>query len=821
MKSILSIIFIIIMTFPLKAQQASDNSLGDLKKSIRTENGILLETSFGIAQVIIYTPEIIRIRIDKTSIKNDFSYAVIAKPEKTNFKIFETEGLITLKTDSLRLDIYTNPVRFNLSNNNNQLLCADDTFGTNWVGEEVTTYKKLHEDEKFIGLGEKTGNLNRRGEGYTNWNSDVPGYTTSADPLYSTFPFYIGIHHDVAYGIFFDNTYKSYFNFGASNDRFSSFGADAGEMNYYMIGGASISRIIQNYTFLTGVMPLPPIWALGNQQSRWSYFPDKEVLKIGSTFREKTIPLDVLYLDIHYMDAYKVFTFHPDRFSKPKALTSQLKALGIHTAVIIDPGIKVEKGYTTYEEGVKNRLYIKYPDGTNYTAQVWPGWCHFPDFTMPAARKWWGESFKVLTDAGVTGFWNDMNEIASWGAGRTPSMVKFNWEGMGAAYREGKNMYGMQMARSTYEGARELMQTRPLILTRAAYSGAQRYTAIWTGDNVASEEHMMLGCRLVNSLGITGMPFAGVDVGGFMGDASKGLFSRWISIGAFTPFFRVHKHYDYNSSEPWSYGADVENISRNYISLRYKLMPYIYSAFYEAHKTGLPVSRSLVIENTFDEKCWYWAYQHQYLFGSALLIAPVESTIEICKTYLPKGNWFDFFTGKAYSGNQEIMVESPIDKLPVFVKGGSIVPMQKTIQSTSENPGDTLYVHIYFGTTSVQHTYYEDDGISYNYESGKCLEVNMMFNAEEQKVILPSISSNLTGNYVGKFSTIIPILHGFEPYKNNIKVNGKAEATVVSSIDILNVHKPGSAEWLNSREIQQPVIILPGLSTTRQNEISW
>lgn len=809
-----------IMTSSLSGQSWTDNSLGNLKKMKRTDNGISIETNFGKAQVMVYNAETIRIRITKNEPEPDFSYAVISQPVTTPFKILESEGLILLSTDSLRLQITTNPVRFKFLTPANQVINEDDpAFGTNWVGEEVTIYKKLQEGEKFIGLGEKTGNLDRRGEAYTNWNSDVPGYLANADPIYATFPFYIGIHHKLVYGIFFDNTYKSYFNFGASNDRFSSFGADAGEMNYYFFGGKTISRILENYTLLTGRIPMPPFWGLGYQQSRWSYFPDKDVLKLASTFREKKIPLDVIYLDIHYMDAYKVFTWHPQRFGAPKAMIGKLKDMGVHTAVIIDPGIKVEKGYKAYEEGVAQNMFLKYPDGTNFTAQVWPGWCNFPDFTKPEARKWWGEKFKDNVDCGVEGFWNDMNEIASWGGGKNPSIVRFYWEGKGAAYRQGKNVYGQLMSRSTYEGSRSLMGKRPLILTRAAYSGAQRYTAIWTGDNVASDEHMLLGCRLINSLGLAGMAFSGVDVGGFIGDAPPKLFARWLTIGTFTPFFRVHKHYDYLSSEPWSYGADVENISMNYISLRYKLLPYIYSAFYEAHKTGNPVSRTLVIDNTYDEKCWYYAYQNQYMFGPSLLVAPIESTKEITKVYLPEGNWYDFFTGQPYQGNQEITVDCQTDKLPVFAKGGSIVPMQKAIQSTSENPGDTLFVHVYFGNNPSEYMYYEDDGLSYEYENGKFLERKMSFLPDsKQFLIAPDANKDA---YPGKFKNIVLILHGFEPVAKGLKIGNKPIIPADSVIDMLNVYKPTDSQWLNNRSYPQHVYVIHVGDFPKGMELSW
>ncbi len=820
MKNLAILISILIMTITAHSQQMPSSSLGNLKKMKNTENGLSIETDFGKAQVIVYNAGIVRVRIVKNDFEPDFSYAVIANPEKTNFKILESEGLIVLIADSVRLEISTNPVRFKFLTIDNQIINQDDaSFGTNWVGDEVTTYKKLQDGEKFIGLGEKTGNLDRRGEAHINWNTDNPAYQVDDDDIYSTFPFYIGIHHGLSYGIFFDNTYKSLFNFGASNDRFSSFGADGGEMNYYFIYGNNIRTIINQYTLLTGRINIPPIWSLGFQQCRWSYFPDNEVLNIARTFREKKIPLDVMYLDIHYMDAYKIFTWHPERFSKPTEMLGKLKEMNIHTTVIVDPGIKVEKGYKAYEEGVKQNYFIKYPDGKDYCAQVWPGWCHFPDFTKPVVRKWWGDNFAPMVNSGVEGFWTDMNEIASWGGGFTPSIVKLDWEGRFASYRQAKNVYGMQMSRSTYEGTRNLMNgKRPLTLTRASYSGAQRFTAIWTGDNFASDAHMMLGCRLINSLGVSGMAFAGVDVGGFMGTTTPKLFGRWLSIGSFTPYFRVHKASDENSSEPWTYGESIENISRNYISLRYRLMPYLYSAFAEAHKTGMPVNRTLVIDNTFDEKCWYYAYQQQFMFGPSILVAPVESTKEITKVYLPKGQWFDFFNGQKYEGEQEILIECPLDKLPVFAKGGSIIPMQTLVQSTSEKPLDTLFVHVYFGTEASVYTYYEDDGHTYSYENGTYLESKMTFSPFEKKIAIEPLTAK---NYSSKFKTVALMLHGFEAVEKQLKVNGRSVSPKATSIDLYNSLKPNDPLWFDSRKMEQKVLLIDNVRAIEKTEIAW
>jgi len=517
-------------------------------------------------------------------------------------------------------------------------------------------------------------------------------------------------------------------------------------------------------------MEMPPLWALGYQQCRWSYTPDTEVLDIANTFREKKIPADVIYLDIDYMDAYKIFTWHPQNFANPGKLLEDLKSLNFKTAVIVDPGIKVEEGYQAYDEGIANNHFVKYPGGKPWTAQVWPGWCHFPDFTNEETRKWWGEKFKGYVDLGIVGFWNDMNEIATWGQ-QPPNLIEFDWEGHKTTYREAKNVYGMQMARSTYEGTKKLMNgKRPMNITRAGFAGLQRYTAIWTGDNQANDEHLLLGVRLVNSLGLSGVSFTGSDVGGFGGNATPDLFARWVQVGAFTPFFRGHSAMNTASAEPWVFGEQTERIARNYIQLRYNLLPYVYTNMRESTLSGLPMNRSLAIDYTNDEKVFWRIYQNQYLFGPSMLIIPVESNKQITKAYLPEGGWYDFYTDEYFTGKQEIMANCPIDKLPVYIKAGSMIAMQSPIQHTEEMPSDTLLVHVYKSTDDkdLLWEYYEDDGTSYQYKEGEFYQRNMIYKPAIREVEF----DNKTGNSESKFKFIQLVFHGFDEIEM-IKFNEK------------------------------------------------
>jgi len=728
--------------------------LGNVQRFKLQDSILIVKTAEAEARVYIYSPTVIRVNISKKHSDTDNSFAVI-REAVDDFEFDESADAIEINTPALKLSINKSPLRFNFFSVDGKPLSEDDSrFGTNWQGERVITYRKLYADEKFIGLGEKAGNLNRRGTSYTNWNTDAVDYNNKSDPLYKTFPFFIGMHSGLTYGLFLDNTHKSYFDFGATTDNeMSWFGADGGYMNYYFFGAQGVAKIIEDYTWLTGRMEMPPLWSLGYQQCRWSYMSAKEVLKIAKTFRQKKIPADVMYCDIDYMEGFKIFTWNKTTFANPEAMMDKLKTMGFHLVTIVDPGIKIEEGYKEYDEGIANDYFAKYPDGENYTGYVWPGRCHFPDFFRDEVREWWGAAFTPLTDVGVDGFWNDMNEPAAWGQ-NVPWMVKFGDKYM----PEIRNAYGMQMARATYDGTRKILNNqRPFVLTRAAYAGTQRYSAVWTGDNTGTDEHMLLGQRLVNSLGITGMSFTGVDIGGFSGNPTPELMVRWNSLGVYTPMFRNHAIQGSKMREPWEWGKANEQIIKKDIEQRYKLLPYIYSAFYQSTQTGLPISRTLAIYFTFDEKIYLERFQNQFMFGDALLVAPVESDKLTTDVYLPKGDWYRLSTDEKLKGGKIVTVASPLTDLPVFVKAGSIIPMQSVTQSSAAKSDGILQLHIWNGKEANEFVYYEDDGSSYDYEQGAYYKRTITFDPKRKTVTLSAVE----GSFQSKYHQINLELHGF------------------------------------------------------------
>jgi len=804
MKKKYSVLVPLLCLFTVKAaycQQSPVTNVGTVTAVKIDQQKVTIKTTNAFAEVDVYAPSVIRVRMDKQPLKADFSYAVVGKPIQAKAQINETDDEVDIVTDSLKAVIRKKPFAVAFYTTDGKLINEDEQgLTTTWVEQAVTTYKKMQDDEHFIGLGEKTGNLDRKGNGYTNWNSDVYGYSISQDPLYSTIPFYIGIHHQLNYGIFLDNTYQSDFNFGASNNRFSSFGARGGEMNYYFIYHKKVADIIASYTWLTGRMPMPPIWALGYQQNRYSYYPADEVMRIAHTLREKRIPADGITLDIHYMDKYQLFTWNKGRFPDPAGMNAELNKLGFKTTIIVDPGIKVEKGAAAYESGLKDDVYIKYPDGQYYTGQVWPGWCNFTDFTNPKGREWWRKQVKFFAESGVSGIWNDMNEFSTWGQ-KAPDNVLFNYDGHLTSMLQAHNVYGLQMARSSYEGAVEQFKERPFVLSRSGYAGLQRYSALWTGDNRAEDDHMLQGVRLLNSLGVSGVAFTGMDIGGFTGNPTTNLYIRWMELGAFIPYYRNHTALNSKAAEPWTFGEDALDIVRNYISLRYQMLPYIYSTFYNATQNGMPVMRSLAIDYTFDPKVMDVAYQNQFEFGDAFMIAPFESTKDYGKVYFPKGTWYELYTGAKEEGGTAKIIDLNINKLPVYVKGSSIIPMQSLIQSTAEQPTDTLTVHIYNGDTANSFVYYEDDGKSFNYQKGDFYKRTISLNPQNNSITF----NTAEGSYKSHFKYIRIMLHGFDQTAA-VKLNGSQLKLEQSSFSFLgaaaNTDPQGSAYEAESNPVK-------------------
>lgn len=702
--------------------------LTSVDSSVLSDTVINIQTSIGKLRISILDDDLVRVRFTgKKDFETDFSYAVIKNEWFTQFKIQDITDKYICQTNKLIIEVDKNLGKIVFKDLDGNIISQDEKFsGISVYGNEIVTYKELDNSEKFFGLGEKTGNLDRRGHSYKMWNTDFPDYGLRQDPLYVSIPFFIGMRNHKAYGYFLDNTYETNFDMGASQEKYYSFGVKGGELNYYFFYGPDVQKVVEKYTELTGKPNMPPIWALGYQQCRWSYFPDTQVESIVQSFRNKKIPLDVIYLDIEWMDAYKVFKWDENAFSNPLKLSKKLNDLGVKMVTIIDPGVKADENYFVAKSGLAGDHFVKYPDGELYKGEVWAGESYFPDFTKPETRYWWSEFFNDMIKAGIKGFWNDMNEPAVWGQ-TFPEITQFDYDGSKKSHKAVHNVYGMQMARASFDGSKKYLNgERPFIITRSAYAGVQRYSSVWTGDNGSTEDDYLQGAVMVQGLNLSGVSFCGPDIGGFAGEPTKELFERWLQLGVFTPFFRTHSMKNTKSQEPWSFGEDVESNAREMIKLRYKLLPYIYTAFYQAHKYAIPIVKPLFWYNQNDEYTYNVGNQMEYYFGDSLLIAVPKIHQDYTRVYLPEGNWYEFDTKKIYPGKQDVVISSGRAKLPVFIKEGSVIPMREAQDYTTQNDFTELELHVYPGKNNTSY-FYEDDGISFNYENNDYLlrEINL------------------------------------------------------------------------------------------------
>lgn len=742
-----------------------------------TQDGQKLTVNYDNKPLIltVITPEIVRIFQDRGNASN--SYAIDGdKSIKTDFKVKEKDGHVELSTAKLTVKIYDDekidvydekgnplildyrkkrtPIDRQMDEEHLKLAESEGHDVKNLLGAHDKDYyeivKSLADDEQFYGLGDKTGFINKRHYAYDNWNTDNPDpQVESFTRLYKSIPILLGLKNKHPYGIFFDNTYRNHIDLGKESNDYYYYSAVDGNIDYYIIGGDSLKEVITNYTYLTGRVPMPQKWTLGYQQSRWGYsVSQKQVEKIAENLRKYDLPCDVLHLDIDYMNGYRVFTWRKDTYEKPADFVKKMRKLGFRIITIIDPGVKKDNhDYKIYQEGIEKGYFVKAPDGTVYVNQVWPGDSVFPDFGRKEVRKWWAKNCKYLVDLGVAGIWDDMNEPASF-KGEIPQDVIFHNEEEASTHKKMHNVYGHNMAKATYEGLKKYSGKRPFVITRAAYAGTQKFSTVWTGDNQSLWTHVQMMIPQLCNLGMSGFSFAGTDIGGFGADTTPELLTRWIEGALFSPLYRNHAALGTRSQEPWVFGEPTLSIYRKYLKLRYRFIPYLYDELYRETKTGLPIMRPLVLN--YENDTQVYNLNDEYMVGEDILAAPVVQEGQTKRAvYLPKGKWIDFWNGVEHAGKTTILVDAPIDKLPLFIKKNTILPWGKEVSHISDEPDESMTFRL-FGKRG-KYVHYQDNGTDFKYQKGE-------YNLYEVKV-------NKDGSVKVKLEK-----HGFGPVYRRITV---------------------------------------------------
>ncbi|MGA3025666.1 MAG: TIM-barrel domain-containing protein [Bryobacteraceae bacterium] len=796
----------ILASAPLRAGWTS---LGSMPPGARSDAGVDYRGDQGAVRLSVIEPGVIRVRFTHAQeFAADDSYAVLPSvlhAAPAAFQFSSDGGTDRLRTGELTVEIQRNPFRLRFLDAQGRVLDGDaDDMGMAFdAAGRLRVWKDLPADAHLYGFGERSGPLDKRGykqsgSSLVDWNSDTPGYDRGTDPLYDSIPFFLTLDKGVVHGTFFDNNWRASFDVGRENPKRLSFGADGGELNYYILAGPLPADVLRRYAALTGPMPLPPLWALGYHQCRWSYYPDSRVLEVARGFRERHIPADVIWLDIHHMNGYRVFTWDPRRFPQPQRMIEQLAGINFKVVPIIDPGVKLDPGYAAYDSGLQAGVFAKTPDGKVYSGPVWPGPAVFPDFTDAAARKWWAAQIAGFVSVGLAGIWNDMNEPSVFGTptATMPDDVVFQHNGRAVTAAEVHNVFGQQMTLATREG---LLQAhpdlRPFVLTRATYAGGQRYAAVWAGDNVADWPHLHDGIATLLGMGISGYSFVGNDIGGFADGpvADAELFTRWMEAGAFFPFMRAHTVPEAANKEPWAFGPEHEAYNRRAIERRYEFLPYLYNCFYQTSQTGMPTMRALLLQYPDDPKTWDVA--DEFLTGGDLLVAPVLAAhARDREVYLPRGAWYDLSTDREQLGGRSIHVHADEDDLPLFAAEGAILFRAPVMQSTADWPTAELTFDI-FAHGATERQYYEDDGSSFAYEHGEYFKrtVSVALAADGVHVVLGAAE----GSFVPRHRDNAIVLH-FAPAPHMVSLNGSALAGDAVHFDAarstLTVRVPQSSE---------------------------
>ncbi len=738
------------------------------------ERGITVTCERGAIRLTVIAPDCLQVRFQpsgKFPVPFSYSVAKVTWPD-VRFTVDETDELITLSAPEISCEIERTTSRIAFRNPQGQVISLDAE-PLAWREGEFAMHRDLPRDDMCLGLAEQPVGLDLRGRRYMLWNTDPLTLDHNSIPPYFTIPFYLGVHKDYAYGIFWDNPSRGWIDVGAEQPDRLTFSGSAGELRYYLFSGPDLADVLNRYTELTGRMPMPPMWALGFHISRWSYYPADKVREIALDFRKRNIPCDAIYLDIHYMDGYRCFTWDRERFPAPAVLLKELEEQGFKTVAILDPAIKVDPAYKVYESGVREDIFVRYPNGKRFVGPVWPGDAAFPDFTSPKARAWWAAQFDSLLKPGVAGIWNDMNEptIFNINADRSlPEYVRHDYEGQGASHLEAHNVYGMLMARASREALEKFKPgKRPFNVSRSAYAGAQRYASAWTGSNRSTWDHLRLSINMVMNSGLSGLAFTGPDVGGFSGDVEPELYVRWLQLGSMLPYFRVHTGLGTANQEPWAFGKAHEDIARHYINLRYQLLPYFYSLFAQNAQSGLPILRPLFMADPSDERLW--GIEDAFMVGDALLVAPVLDKGQTEReVYLPRGRWYDYHTCRPVDGGQTICVSAPLNILPLFVRAGRVLPIWPIQQYVGQMPIKELHLRVYAGNGEI--TLYEDAGEGMDYLNGDYRW--LYFTCR----VLPSggvtIDWRRAGKYKAAYDGVRCEVYGVEIEPKTIQLDGQA-----------------------------------------------
>lgn len=766
MNALRRLLFVIILFPAILSAQAY---LGNFTSYSAGGRVTLVKAGSAALRFIFFRPDILKVDfLPYPDAKFDSSLVVVQDTtEAVPLSRTETDSTLEITSSELRVVLSKYPLRIAYYKLHGNLLLKDKG-GFSASGSKRSAEFQIEPDEHFYGTGERGTDIDKKGQAFRSYNTQMGGYTSPLSLMMINVPF---VSSTNGYSLYFENTFPGQWNFGQNGTQALSYSVSGGELSYYLIAASTIPEELSKYTWLTGRQPLPPKWAFGFIQSKFGYRNETEARTMVQTMQEKNIPIDAIVLDLYWFKNMGDISWDLSQWPNPFKMMNDFLMQGVKTVVITEPYIT--QSSQNYNEAFSKGYFAKNSQGAPYVFSGWwsCGGCNAAllDITNPLARQWWWNQHPGFFGSQLAGIWTDLGEPER----DDPSMQYY----MGPSDKV-HNIYNLLWAKTIFDGFKSFRPNERLFnLTRSGYAGIQRYSVItWSGDVGRNFGGLAVQIPIMLNAGLSGLAYHNSDIGGFAGSGTTPeLYARWMEFGTFCPVARAHG--TSQPTEPWAFGSETEAISRKFIQLRYELIPYIYTMAYENYTTGMPLARPLFFDNPQDEKLYN--ISSSYMWGNSMLVSPVTSSGQTLKSlYLPEGMWIDFSDDHIYTGGQTVTVRTPLEKLPLFIKMGSIIPMQPAIKNTEEIPSDTLVLRTYPSVENPgEFKLYEDDGKTLSYEKGQFSQTvftQKTLTSEKGNSLELTIGES-QGSYTGKpvVRTYIEEVHLVSSRPENVTINGR------------------------------------------------
>lgn len=780
MKKFISVVWkhLVCLSIVIAAAAPAQTYLGNFVNYDADSASVTVRTDSAEVRIFFYSDDIVRLDYLPAGASTvDSSFVVIRNPAKNvQRKINEFDSVLVIRSAGITLRIQKFPVRFSFIDSLGRTILSEPRSGGAAFNHDSRILRfTMNPDDHFYGTGERGTSLDKRGQKFVSYNTQVGGYSEPLETMNLNVPF---VTTTSGYALFIDNTYKGVFDFGATDTSVFSYEAEGGELSYYVIAVPTIPEQLEKYTWLTGRQPLPPRWIFGFTQSKNRYADEKEARSVVRTMREKKFPCDAIVLDLAWFKNMGDLSWNEPAWPDHEKMIGDFLTKGIKTILITEPYI-VQPSKNFVEADARGFLSKDSTGRTHLLEKWWScGGCNASllDMTDPDAQHWWWQKHLAAFGKNVTGIWTDLGEPE-----KHPETMLHH---LGNASKV-HNIFNLLWAKTIFDGFNQLHPNERVVnLTRSGFAGIQRYGVLpWSGDVARSFGGLAVQVPMLLNMGMSGIAYHNSDIGGYARNpTTPELYIRWMQYGVFCPVTRAHgagENVNGSPTEPWKFGKEAEKICRDFLRMRYRLLPYNYSLAFQNYSMGLPLARPLFWLDASDPKLFNES--SSYMWGDAFLVSPVVSAGQREKElYLPKGNWINFWTEEIIQGGKNVVVPAPLDRIPLFVKAGSIIPMGEEMDYSDERKLDTLTIHIYpdlVNEKEISYALYEDDGATPGYQKGEysITTFSQTFFIDRGKTSLKILLSPFHGTYRGKISQrkYFFVIHSIDEQPVMVICNGK------------------------------------------------